>query len=188
MSVDYDDVLNDKISDDIYMKQIAARIERRRIEQGMSYQDLASKTKMSKSTLQRYASGAIKNIPLSKIETLATALEVSPDWILGWSDDAELPKSYVVMTKDGKKEFDLSKVAKAIDVLLKDAQLPMPSLKYENVDSSIYEIIRSDKLQNLLCTDENIWKIIDIYFDLNKVERDALLSMAKTLQNVQNSK
>ena len=38
---------------------------------------------MSKSTLQRYESGYIKNIPLDKLEVLSEALNVTPQYIMG---------------------------------------------------------------------------------------------------------
>ena len=49
----------------------------------MSYQQLADLTNMSKSTLQRYETRGIKNIPLDKLEPLASALSVTPEWIIG---------------------------------------------------------------------------------------------------------
>ena len=49
----------------------------------MSYQDLANKTGLSKSTLQRYETGAILNIPLSKLNILAKALQTTPLYIMG---------------------------------------------------------------------------------------------------------
>ncbi len=63
---------------------IITRIKNRRADLGMSYQDLADKTGLSKSTLQRYETGEIDNIPLSKIGALAKGLEVDPKYILGW--------------------------------------------------------------------------------------------------------
>lgn len=65
------------------MNEIVNRIKNRRIELGMSYQDLADKTGMSKSTLQRYETGAIKNIPLDKLEDLAAALQMDPAFLMG---------------------------------------------------------------------------------------------------------
>lgn len=62
---------------------IIKRIKERRIELGYSYQDLADKTNMSKSTLQRYESGAIKNLPLDKLNVLANALYTTPLYLLG---------------------------------------------------------------------------------------------------------
>ena len=66
------------------MQAISRRIKERREELGFSFQQLADLTKMSKSTLQRYETGGIKNIPLDKLEILAKSLSTSPEWILGW--------------------------------------------------------------------------------------------------------
>ena len=52
----------------------------------MSYQELANKTGLSKSTLQRYETGAIKNMPIDKLEILASALNVSPAYLMGWEN------------------------------------------------------------------------------------------------------
>lgn len=64
-------------------KKIINRIKKRRSELGLSYQDLANKTGLSKSTLQRYETGAILNIPLSKLNILAKALQTTPLYIMG---------------------------------------------------------------------------------------------------------
>ncbi|WP_334300212.1 helix-turn-helix domain-containing protein, partial [Clostridioides difficile] len=64
-------------------------MKNKRLELNMSYQDLANKTGLSKSTLQRYETGAIKNIPLDKLEILAHALDESPAFIMGWNEDCK---------------------------------------------------------------------------------------------------
>ena len=46
---------------------------------------------MSKSTLQRYETGFIKNIPLSRVEALAKALRVTPEYLMGWEEKSEAP-------------------------------------------------------------------------------------------------
>lgn len=66
---------------------IIERIKTRRRQLGLSYQDLADLTHMSKSTLQRYETGAIRNLPLDRLEKLAEALQTSPEWLLGWDED-----------------------------------------------------------------------------------------------------
>lgn len=71
------------------MLEIINRIKSRRIELGMSYQDLAEKTGMSKSTLQRYEAGAIKSIPLDKLEDLANALQMDPAFLVGFPTAVE---------------------------------------------------------------------------------------------------
>lgn len=71
----------------VSMDEIISRLKERRSVLELSFQDLADLTGMSKSTLQRYESGAIKNIPLSRVEDLASALQTTPEYLMGWNDD-----------------------------------------------------------------------------------------------------
>jgi len=64
--------------------EIINRIKQRRIDLGLSYQGLADKTGMSKSTLQRYETGFIKNLSVKKLEILAEALNITPYELMGW--------------------------------------------------------------------------------------------------------
>lgn len=72
------EIKNDKMS------EVIDRIKGRRMELKLSYQDLADITGLSKSTLQRYETGYIKNIPVDKLELLADALETTPAALMGW--------------------------------------------------------------------------------------------------------
>lgn len=69
------------------MQDIMSRIKKRREELDMSYQTLSDKVGISKSTLQRYETGYIKNMPVDKLEDIADALQVSPAYLMGWTDD-----------------------------------------------------------------------------------------------------
>ena len=89
---------------------IVKRIKKRRLELGYSFQDLADKTNMSKSTLQRYETGTIKNLPLDKLEVLASALQTTPSYLMGWDEVKEDPK------KKGIKIPVLSRVAAGIPI------------------------------------------------------------------------
>lgn len=80
------------------MRAIAQRVADLRRAAGMSYQELADATGLSKSTLQRYETGDIKNIPLSKLKSLASALNVSPSEIMGW-DEAQLSENDLFRNK-----------------------------------------------------------------------------------------
>lgn len=65
---------------------IAENLQKARKKCGYSYQKLADKTGLSKSTLQRYESGAIRSLPLEKAEQLAQALNITPAALLGWHE------------------------------------------------------------------------------------------------------
>ena len=68
--------------------EIIKRIKERRIRLNLSYQDLADKTGISKSTLQRYETGFIKNLPIDKLEILANALDTTPGYLMGWEKES----------------------------------------------------------------------------------------------------
>ena len=73
---------------------IRQRLKNKRIEKGYSYQALADKTHLSKSTLQRYETGNIGNLPLDKLKVLA--LGCSPGYLMGWEDDDDsIPPGFI---------------------------------------------------------------------------------------------
>lgn len=69
------------------MQNIMERMKNRREELNMSYQTLSEKVGISKSTLQRYETGFIKNMPVDKLEDIANALNVSPAYLMGWETE-----------------------------------------------------------------------------------------------------
>ena len=73
------------------MLDIMNRMKQRREELGMSYQALSDKVGISKSTLQRYETGSIKNMPVDKLEEIADALRVSPAYLMGWEESVTTP-------------------------------------------------------------------------------------------------
>ena len=82
------------------------RIKSRRAELGFSYQDIADRTGLSKSTLQRYETDDIENIPITKVAILAEVLNVTPEYIMGWEKKSTLPISAVYkLTKEDLKHY-----------------------------------------------------------------------------------
>lgn len=66
---------------------VRRRLKERRLFLGMTYQALSAKTGISKSSLQRYETGAIKNLPYDKVFTLSEALDVTPEYFINLSND-----------------------------------------------------------------------------------------------------
>ena len=73
------------------LNDIRNRISQKKTELNLSYQDMSDKTGLSKSTLQRYITGDIRNLGLDKLEILAKALDVTPSYLMGWEDENEEP-------------------------------------------------------------------------------------------------
>lgn len=61
-------------------------IKKRRLDLGLTMEELGKKIGVSKATIQRYESGEIKNVRRDKIAKLADALETTPAYLMGWED------------------------------------------------------------------------------------------------------
>lgn len=66
---------------------IGDRIKQRRLELGLSVDELAMKIKKNRATIYRYENNEIENLPLSALEPLAEALNTSPAFLMGWNTD-----------------------------------------------------------------------------------------------------
>ena len=68
-------------------KEIVFRIKQRREELGLTLEDIALYVKVARSTIQRYEAGSISRPKLPVLYSISQALRVSPDWLLGITDD-----------------------------------------------------------------------------------------------------
>ena len=68
---------------------IGKNIKNLRLNQQKTLDDIAKKTGVSRQTIQRYESGVISNIPSDKIEKIATALNTTPAYLMGWEDSEQ---------------------------------------------------------------------------------------------------
>ncbi|MEB3428842.1 transcriptional repressor LexA [Citroniella saccharovorans] len=69
---------------------IGDRINKKRLEKGMTLEELGKKVGVSKVTIHKYESKVITNIPSDRIEAMAKALDVSPAYLMGWDDEKDL--------------------------------------------------------------------------------------------------
>lgn len=73
------------------MSSFADRLSRAMQAKGMTLEQLAEKSLISKSTIQRYATGQTKNVPIEKARALADALGVTYGYISGWEEAPSTP-------------------------------------------------------------------------------------------------
>ena len=66
------------------MSECSDRILQALKQADLSYGELAKLTGISKSALQRYATGETKKIPIDSIEAIAKATNVSAQYLMGW--------------------------------------------------------------------------------------------------------
>ena len=88
------------------MNEISMRLLDTIKERQMSYSELAEKTGIAKSAIQRYATGETKKIPLPRLELLANALHVSAAYLMGWTDDSSIvARAHETAGDDENDEF-----------------------------------------------------------------------------------
>lgn len=77
------------------LTELIEKIKLRRLELGLSYQELSDLTGINKSTLQRYENGFIKKVPINQVQIIAKALNVTPGYLMGWENNKENQTYYL---------------------------------------------------------------------------------------------
>ena len=91
-------------------------------QSGKSYPELEKLTGIKKSSLQRYASGVTKKIPLDVIEKLANAFNVSQEYLMCWDEKKNSP-SEEILTEGEKlmlnlfRQIPVDRQPEALDLL-----------------------------------------------------------------------
>lgn len=68
------------------ISNIVKRLKESILNSGYSYAELEKLTGISRSSLQRYANGVTAKIPIDAIQTIAKAVGVEAEYIMGWTD------------------------------------------------------------------------------------------------------
>lgn len=66
---------------------VGERIKKRREEMGMTVDELAEKLGKNRATIYRYERGDIEKLPIEILEPISLALNVSPGFLMGWTDE-----------------------------------------------------------------------------------------------------
>ena len=74
--------------------EIGQRITSRRKELDLTLADVAMELGVAKSTILRYERGDFDKIKLPMIESIARAIKVNPEWLIGKSENKEIPVRY----------------------------------------------------------------------------------------------
>lgn len=79
------------------MQDIGTKIRNQRKKTGQTLEEVATKLKTSRQTIQKYETGIIKNIPYEKLELLAKALYTTPLELTGWeyNNKNQSPHPYI---------------------------------------------------------------------------------------------
>ncbi len=94
--------------------EINERIKARRLELGLSVDDIAEKLNINRATYYRYESEEIKKFPLDIVLPLAEILHLSPQVLMGW-DKEERPPDLVVEIDTIARSMDESQQARLLE-------------------------------------------------------------------------
>lgn len=103
------------------MESVGKRIKQVRNALGMSQVEFAKAIGVTKQTLYKYENDLITNIPSDKIEAAAKIGNITPAFLMGWTDDERVLPPYANVRPIGKKRFPvLSEVACGEPILMQD--------------------------------------------------------------------
>lgn len=98
------------------MSTINERIKERRLSLNMTLFDLAEAVGVRDATVQRYESGAIKNISHEMVCKLSEALHCTPAYLMGWESNNDHEQALILYQKYLQAP---EQARKAIDYILK---------------------------------------------------------------------
>lgn len=75
--------------------EIKDLIKSKRLQLGLTLEELGNKVGVSKATVLRWESGEIQNMRREKIAKLAIALQTTPEYLMGW-EEKEIDKVAVL--------------------------------------------------------------------------------------------
>ena len=84
---------------------IGERIKYLREQYNMTLDSVAKYIGVGRSTVFRYETGEVTNIPSDKIEAIARLFSVSPAYLMGWTDDASEDHIFAPAISPNSEDF-----------------------------------------------------------------------------------
>lgn len=85
---------------------IGARIKERRKELGLSADEVANRLSKNRATVYRYENDDIENLPTSVLIPLSEILHTTPSYLMGWTNDPNIPDNNITNTIIPERSFD----------------------------------------------------------------------------------
>ena len=141
--------------------EIGNRIKYARGLRDVTLDDIAKKVGVAKSTIQRYETGKITAIKIPVVESIALALNVNPAWIVGKSEEMELPSQKVPKIMEFYEKLNdigKHKATEQVKLLTEVPRYLREDTNYVNAAHADDYMSASDKLKRLeedIMDDEN---------------------------------
>jgi len=88
------------------MPFLREKLKKRRVDMGLTLQEIADIVGVERPTVQRYESGKISKIDTLTVEKLADAVRCNPAYLVGWTDNPSLLENSTEYSFDEKKVIE----------------------------------------------------------------------------------
>lgn len=95
---------------------VGQRIRERRQALHMSADDLAKRLNKNRATIYRYEKGEIENLPIDLLEPLAKALDTTPQYLMGWTNESDKLVKQEILTVP-EKDLTLQEFSEELGML-----------------------------------------------------------------------
>ena len=120
---------------------IGQRIKERRIELGMSVDELAELIGKNRATIYRYENNNIENLPSPVLKDLADELKTTPEYLIDWNGNEKNEKNNKNNLKKAPTEKGKSNLSDILKVFSTDEVEQLSALSRDEA-SQVVELIR----------------------------------------------
>lgn len=148
------------------------QIKQLRLERNMTLEELGNKVGVGKSTVRKWENGMIANMRRDKIAKLASALDVSPAYLMGWEQSNEGDVPVNIIKKVPSKQEELISVYDQLSSRNQDKVLTYSKslLTKQQLDDEVYEVAAAHDRTDIEITAEGRQHDIDLMNDDSKWE------------------
>ena len=148
------------------------QIKQLRLERNMTLEELGSKVGVGKSTVRKWENGMIANMRRDKIAKLASALDVSPAYLMGWEQSNEVEVPVNIIKKVPSKQEELISIYDQLSSRNQDKVLTYSKslLTKQQLDDEVYEVAAAHDRTDIEITAEGRQHDIDLMNDDSKWE------------------
>lgn len=99
---------------------IGNRIKEKRLLANMSQETLAARIGTIKQTIYKYEKGIVTNIPIDTVIKIANALDTTPEYLMGWKEEAPLSPELQAIVGDRPLSPAMRELLESIQTLSDD--------------------------------------------------------------------
>ena len=101
---------------------IGEKIRQERIRNNLSQEDVAKAIGSTKQAIYKYENGIVTNIPMDKVEMMASIFGVTPAYLMGWETETKPKIKFNMRLFDGRAEEETEKKLLALYDKIEDKE------------------------------------------------------------------